>query len=374
MPKPIPFVPPYLYSALSLSLMVTLPAVAADEPSGVYTLETTTVTSSFRDDSLQETAASVSLIDGAELNKPGNTHLADVLALAPNVNVSAGASRGKYYQIRGVGERSQFIGAVNPSVGVLVDGIDMSSATLGATLLDAKQVEVLRGPQSSLYGANALAGLINISANEPTDYLTGDLELTVAQYNTQNLAAAVGGPLSDKVSYRLAAQRNSSDGVTKNDYLNRDDTNNIDETLLRTKFHIAASDDLDLDLSVFYANVDNGYDVFSLNKDRHSIADNPGHDRQETLALSGKSTWYGNSNFIQETAISVNKSELEYGFDEDWTYRGFHPDEYSSFDNYQRDEIKPPSTYALFPPKSRGCLMTAPIGLAACITFIAAQI
>ena len=338
MPKPTPVVPPYLYSALSLSLMVAFPAVAEDLPSGVYTLETTTVTSSFRDDSLQETAASVSVIDEAELNKPGNTHLADVLALAPNVNVSAGASRGKYYQIRGVGERSQFIGAVNPSVGVLVDGIDMSSAALGATLLDAKQVEVLRGPQSSLYGANALAGLINISANEPTDYLTGDLELTVAQYNTQNLAAAVGGPISDKVSYRLAAQRNTSDGVTKNDYLKRDDTNNIDETLLRTKFHIAASEDLDLDLSAFYANVDNGYDVFSLDNDRHSLADNPGHDRQETVALSGKSTWYGNRHFIQETAISVNKNKLEYGFDEDWTYPGFHPDGYSSFDNYQRDE------------------------------------
>ncbi|WP_161492520.1 TonB-dependent receptor [Oceanisphaera profunda] len=330
MPKLIPFIP----TTIALGLMAALPAVA-DE---VYTLDTTTVTSSFRDDSLQETAASVSVIDEAELNKPGNTHLADVLAQAPNVNLSAGASRGKYYQIRGVGERSQFIGAVNPSVGVLVDGIDMSSATLGATLLDAKQVEVLRGPQSSLYGANALAGLINITANEPTDTLTGDVELTVAQYNTQNLSAAVGGPISDKVSYRIAAQRNTSDGVTKNDYLNRDDTNNIDETLLRTKFRIAASEDLDLDLSAFYANVDNGYDVFSLDNNRHSLADSPGHDRQETLALSGKSSWYGNENFIQETSISVSKSDLEYGFDEDWTYPGFHPDGYDSFDNYQRDE------------------------------------
>ena len=332
MPKLMPTIP----TTLALSLMAALPASAlADE---IYTLETTTVTSSFRDDSLQETAASVSVIAETQINKPGNTHLADVLAQAPNVNLSAGASRGKYYQIRGVGERSQFIGAVNPSVGVLVDGIDMSSITLGATLLDAKQVEVLRGPQSSLYGANALAGLINISANEPTDTLEGNVELTVAQYDTQNLSAAVGGPINDKVSYRIAAQRNTSDGVTKNDYLNRDDTNNIDETLLRTKFHIAASEDLDLDFTAFYADVDNGYDVFSLENDRHTLSDQPGYDRQKTRALSGKSTWYGNENFIQETAISVNKSELDYGFDEDWTYNGFHPDAYSSFDSYQRQE------------------------------------
>ncbi|WP_319781952.1 TonB-dependent receptor [Oceanisphaera sp. IT1-181] len=335
MPK-LPFLPSAVSSAVALGLMAALPtyAVAAE----VYTLDTTTVTSSFRDDSLQETAASVSVIDEAELNKPGNNHLEDVLAQTPNVNLSAGASRGKYYQIRGVGERSQFIGAVNPSVGVLVDGIDMSAMTLGATLLDTKQVEVLRGPQSSLYGANALAGLINISANEPTDTLTGDVELTVAEYNTQNLAAAVGGPISDNVSYRVAAQRNTSDGFVKNDYLNRDDTNNIDETLLRTKFRIAVSEDLDLDLTAFYANVDNGYDAFSLDNTRHTLSDNPGHDRQETLALSGKTTWYGNENFIQETSISVNKSDLEYGFDVDWTYPSLHPDTYSATDNYQRDE------------------------------------
>ncbi|MGO5000177.1 TonB-dependent receptor [Oceanisphaera sp. W20_SRM_FM3] len=332
----LPFAPSALSSALALGLITALPAQADNSAAGVYTLETTTVTSSFRDDSLQETAASVSVIDEAEINKPGNTHLSDVLAQAPNVNLSAGASRGKYYQIRGVGERSQFIGAVNPSVGVLVDGIDMSSATLGATLLDAKQVEVLRGPQSSLYGANALAGLINISANEPTDTLEGNVELTAAQYNTQNLSAAVGGPMSDKVSYRFAAQRNTSDGFTKNDYLKRDDTNNIDETLLRTKFHIAASEDLDIDLSAFYANLDNGYDAFSLDNTRHTLSDQPGHDRQETVALSGKTSWYGNSKFIQETAISVNQSNLEYGFDEDWLNPAISG--YDSFDNYQRDE------------------------------------
>ena len=334
MPKLIPF----SLSAIALSLMTALPAQAADNQDGVYTLAPTLVTSSFREDSLQDTASSVSVLDEAELNKPGNNHLEDVLAQTPNVNLSAGASRGKYYQIRGVGERSQFIGVVNPSVGVLVDGIDMSAMTMGATLLDANQVEVLRGPQSSLYGANALAGLINIRANEPTDTLEGNVEVTVAEYNTHNLAAAVGGPISDKVSYRVAAQRNTSDGFINNDYLNRDDTNNIDETLLRTKFRIAASDDLDLDLTAFYANIDNGYDAFSLDNSRHTLSDNPGHDRQETLALSGKSSWYGSSAFILETALSVNKSELEYGFDVDWTYPGLHPDTYSATDNYYREE------------------------------------
>ncbi|MCT7656400.1 TonB-dependent receptor [Oceanimonas sp. NS1] len=334
MPRLTPFVP----SALTLAMAAALPAQAEENTESVYTLAPVLVTSSFREDTLQDTAASVSVIDEAELDKPNTNHLEDVLAKAPNVNLSAGASRGKFYQIRGVGERSQFIGVVNPSVGVVVDGIDMSAMTTGATLLDASQVEVLRGPQGSLYGANALAGLINVRANEPTDTPEGNVELTLGEYNTRNLSAAVGGPINDKVGYRIAAQRNLSDGFITNDYLNADNTNNIDETLLRTKFRIAANDDLDLDLTAFYANIDNGYDAFSLDNSRHTLSDNPGHDRQETIALSGKASWYGVEAFILETALAVNKSNLEYGYDVDWTYSGLHPDTYSATDNYQRDE------------------------------------
>nr|WP_240919684.1 TonB-dependent receptor plug domain-containing protein [Oceanimonas sp. MB9] len=327
---------PFVPSALTLAMAATLPAQAEENTESVYTLAPVLVTSSFREDTLQDTAASVSVIDEAELDKPNTNHLEDVLAKAPNVNLSAGASRGKFYQIRGVGERSQFIGVVNPSVGVVVDGIDMSAMTTGATLLDASQVEVLRGPQGSLYGANALAGLINVRANEPTDTPEGNVELTLGEYNTRNLSAAVGGPINDKVGYRIAAQRNLSDGFITNDYLNADNTNNIDETLLRTKFRIAASDDLDLDLTAFYANIDNGYDAFSLDNSRHTLSDNPGHDRQETIALSGKASWYGVEAFILETALAVNKSNLEYGYDVDWANPGLGG--YSATDNYQRDE------------------------------------
>ncbi|WP_157420063.1 TonB-dependent receptor [Oceanisphaera avium] len=335
MPHP-PFLPSVISSAVALGLVSIAPSLLADE---IYTLETTTVAASSEQALLQESVASVSVIEEERLSQPGTTHLEEVVSQTPNVNLSAGASRGKYYQIRGIGERSQFTDTVNPSVAVVMDGIDMSAMTMGATLLDAKQVEVLRGPQGSLQGASAIGGLINVRANEPTDYVTGDLELTVAQYNTQNLSGAIGGPISDKVSYRFAAQRNSSDGFIKNDYLNRDDTNNIDETLLRTKFHIAASDNLDLDLSAFYANIDNGYDAFTLDQTRHTISDQPGHDRQETLALVGKSSWYGNRHFIQETALSISKSNLEYGYDVDWTNPDFQPvGAKNRTDNYSRDE------------------------------------
>ena len=80
-------------------------------------------------------------------------HLEQLLNLAPNVNFSSGASRGRFLQIRGIGERSQFIEPLNPSVGILVDGIDFTGIAGAATTMDIAQVEILRGPHRARFMA-----------------------------------------------------------------------------------------------------------------------------------------------------------------------------------------------------------------------------
>ena len=87
-------------------------------------IEEIIVTSDFRDSALLKTPASVTVISSAAIAQRQARHLEQVLNLAPNVNFSSGASRGRFIQIRGIGERSQFIEPLNPSVGTLVDGID----------------------------------------------------------------------------------------------------------------------------------------------------------------------------------------------------------------------------------------------------------
>ena len=306
------------------------------------TIEEIVVTSDFRDSTLLRTPASVTVLDSAAIAQRQARHLEQVLNLAPNVNFSSGASRGRFVQIRGIGERSQFIEPLNPSVGTLVDGIDFTGIAGAATTMDIAQIEILRGPQGTLYGANALAGLINIRSNQPSEQLQGNMQVSVGDYDTRTISAAVGGPISDSLGYRLAAQQHSSDGYIENDFLRRDDTNNIDELSLRTILDWRASDDLDLKLTLFHVDADNGYDAFSLDNTRHTLSDTPGHDRHKATAAAVESSWQGADNFKLISLLSFADNDLEYGYDEDWAF----PDictgqpcegwEYNSADNYAR--------------------------------------
>lgn len=116
------------------------------------------VTADFRRTGLFDLAGSATVIDAETIDQREAGHLDQILNLAPNVNFSSGASRGRFFQIRGIGERSQFVEPMNPSVGLLVDGIDMSGIGGAATTLDIEQIEILRGPQGTLLGANAWPG------------------------------------------------------------------------------------------------------------------------------------------------------------------------------------------------------------------------
>ena len=306
------------------------------------TIDEIIVTSDFRDSTLLQTPASVTVIDSAAIAQRQARHLEQVLNLAPNVNFSSGASRGRFIQIRGIGERSQFIEPLNPSVGTLVDGIDFTGIAGAATTMDIAQIEILRGPQGTLYGANALAGLINVRSNQPSEQLQGNMQVSVGDYGTGTVSAAVGGPISESLGYRVAVQQHSSDGYIENDFLKRDDTNNIDELSLRTILDWQASDDLDLKLTLFHVDADNGYDGFSLDNTRHTLSDTPGHDRHKATAAAVESRWQGAENFQLVSLLSFADNDLEYGYDEDWAF----PDictgqpcegwEYNSADNYSR--------------------------------------
>ncbi|MEP2653133.1 MAG: TonB-dependent receptor plug domain-containing protein, partial [Paraglaciecola sp.] len=168
---------------------------------------------------LSKMATSISVIDDEAIAQRQAQHLEDILNRAANVNFASGASRGRFIQIRGIGERSQFTDPVNPSVGYLVDGINYSGLLAGASTFDIAQIEIFKGPNSARFGADGLAGMINVISNDPTDEFTLDTQFGVANYGSWNLGAAIGGALSKSVKGRLSVHQNTSDGFIDNIWL-----------------------------------------------------------------------------------------------------------------------------------------------------------
>ncbi|HCP50526.1 MAG TPA: TonB-dependent receptor [Gammaproteobacteria bacterium] len=295
------------------------------------------VTAQLRDTALEHVPSSVTVLTENVIAQREAQHLEEIMAVSPNVNLSSGGSRARFIQIRGIGERGQFAEPLNSSVGVLVDGVDFSGAATAATLFDIQQVEILRGPQGTLYGANALAGLVNIVTNRPTPTFESNLKLTVGDYGMFGLGGTISNAVTDRSRFRIAVQHYSDDGFMVNEYLGRDDTNDHDELTVRAKLTTDLSESAQLDLTAGLIDIDNGYDAFSLDNNRITRSDQPGQDRQESAFVSAELRWEGNKPFDLIARFGVTNSDIDYGYDEDWTHIGFDPWEYSSTDRYRRD-------------------------------------
>lgn len=301
-------------------------------------IETVVVTSDFRQADLMTVGSSVTVIAPNDFSRRDARHLEDVLTLAPNVNFAAGSSRGRFVQIRGIGERSQFKDPLDPSVGLIIDGADLSGVGLAGSVMDVQQVEVLRGPQGTRFGASALAGAINIQSNKPTETFEGEVSAGVGNYDKLDAGLVLSGPLvSESLLARLAYQSNSTDGYIDNDFLNKDDTNNIDEQLARVSLRWLANDDLTIDLNTFYVDADNGYNAFALDNSRDIPTDDPGHDRQETTSISANIYWNGFSAFDVQASLFNEDTDLEYGFDWDWENEALSAWGYRGSENSKRD-------------------------------------
>lgn len=317
-------------SLLALSCQVAFADTTA------ASMEVIQVRGDFYRSNVQKLPGSVEVLSVEEQNRQAAQHLDDLLNSIPNLNFTAGASRGRFLQMRGIGERSEFVDSINPSVGVLVDGIDYSGLGL-ISLADNQQLEVFRGPEATRFGSNALAGMLNLTSNEALMSSEGSLQLSKANYDSYQASAVANAALSDSWAVRLAADVQKSDGFIKNQFLGRDDTNNIDELSVHLKSRVEVNSDLTIDVIANRHDVDNGYDAFSLDRNRTTLSDQPGRDAQDVWTGAVKASYRGLSSADSVTQLSMVNAETAYGYDEDWAYQGIHADEYSSVDLYLRD-------------------------------------
>ncbi len=309
-------------------------------------LERIVVTGDFQRESIQTLSASASLFSEDEINQRGASYLDEMLGSAANVNFASGASRGRYIQIRGVGLRSQFVDPINPSVGLVIDGINYSGLGGSSLLFDIDQVEIYRGPQGTRFGADGMAGMIQMGSAKATSDPSLKLQVGAGTYNTREAGIAASTGLTDDTSARVSYFRRKSDGYVDNLYLN-DETQNQDEQVARFKINSQLTKHLNTELNLHYIDINNGYDAFTLDNSRNSVADEPGQDTQESYAIGINNTYTGFDLFDVNLNLSAIDTELLYSFDEDWGCNdasepqlcaaGLHPDGYSSTDLYSRD-------------------------------------
>ncbi|MEM5481830.1 TonB-dependent receptor [Pseudoalteromonas fuliginea] len=331
-----------LITAALLPLLGAPLAANADDSN----LERIVVTGDFQRESIQTLSASASLFSEEEINLRGASYLDEILGSTANVNFTSGASRGRYIQIRGVGLRSQFVDPINPSVGLVIDGINYSGLGGSSLLFDIDQVEIYRGPQGTRFGADGMAGMIQMGSAKATSDPSLKLQVGAGTYNTREAGIAASTGLTDDTSARVSYFRRKSDGYVDNLYLN-DETQNQDEQVARFKLNSQLTKHLNTELNLHYIDINNGYDAFTLDNSRNSVADEPGQDNQESYAIGINNTYTGFDAFDVNLNLSAIDTELLYSFDEDWGCNdtsepqlcaaGLHPDGYSSTDLYSRD-------------------------------------
>jgi outer membrane receptor protein involved in Fe transport len=335
---------------LRLSLITTalLPLMSAPFSANAddSDIEKIVVTGDFQRETIQTLSASASLLSEEEISLRGASYLDEILGSAANVNFTAGASRGRFIQIRGVGLRSQFVDPINPSVGLVIDGINYSGLGGSSLLFDIDQVEIYRGPQGTRFGADGMAGMIQMQSAKATSDPSLKLHLGAGTYNSHEAGLAASTGLTDDTTARVSYFRRKSDGYVDNLYLN-ESTQNQDEQVARFKLNSQLTENLNTELNFHYIDINNGYDAFTLDNSRDSVADEPGQDNQKSYAVGIANTYTGFDKFDVSLNVSAIDSELLYSYDEDWVCNdinepqlcaaGLHPWGYSSTDIYNRD-------------------------------------
>jgi iron complex outermembrane receptor protein len=208
-----------LGAASLLSLVLAASAAIADESKPASGIEEVTVTAERRESDLQKTPISITALDADTLDRANVQDLGDVAKLAPGLAFNQ-TSNFTQLSIRGIGLSQYNLGG-EPGVAVYVDGVYLARPfALDSVLDDLARVEVLRGPQGTLYGRNATGGAINLISNAPTDTFQGNIGVTVGNYGRLQVEGVLSGPLNEdgSVRGRISVVTDEHGGYTENLY------------------------------------------------------------------------------------------------------------------------------------------------------------
>jgi iron complex outermembrane recepter protein len=232
-------------------------AVAQDQAESGLVLEEIVVSAQKRQESVLEVPVAVTAFAGDEISKRGLTDFGDLAGVTPGVFLTtSGSSRATRINIRGITSTPTSIG-FEPGISVTVDGVAQGrSTTFNNEFLDIESIEILRGPQGTLYGRNSVAGAINIYTKKPTvDAFEGSAKVSIGNFGAQMLSGSINVPMGDKVALRLSGYTKERDGYLEN-ITTGDEHNNIDRTGFRGSLLFEPTDNLDFILRASTTDLD----------------------------------------------------------------------------------------------------------------------
>lgn len=323
--------PAVLLTALQLAIAAS-PSLAASEKG----IEEVIVTAERREASLQEVPVAVTAFTEAGLESQQVSTIGDLQALVPNLSIHVGDANNAVVYIRGIGQIDS-IAFFEPGVGIYLDDVYLGRAQ-GAFLdvIDVERIEVLRGPQGSLYGRNTVGGAIKYVSSAPSDEFTGKVSATVGNYGRMDLKASLSGPLAgDSLTGSLTVAQLGHDGYTDNQFDGKEDGDR-DVMFYRGVLKYEPSDDFSLQFAVDYSDGDpnrsrtpsketpisllivdpytfgTSTQVFPADKDPFKVnADFNRVEFTETTGYSLNATWALSDSLTLKSITSYR--ELEYG-------------------------------------------------------------
>jgi iron complex outermembrane recepter protein len=232
--------------AAAIVTAIAAPTTMAEE----FALEEIVVTATKRATNLQDTPVTVNAFDSSTIQEAGINNASDLANSTPSLSVNSNTSPfTARLTIRGIGT-AQTDPALEPSVGMFVDGVYVGRSGLGMSdLTDIERIEVLQGPQGTLYGKNTNAGAISITTKTPNlEEYEGYVETSIGNYDMKKITVAASGPITDTLGFRLSGNVNQQDGYLENETGN--DDNGADDWNMIGKILWQPTDDLSIQLNV----------------------------------------------------------------------------------------------------------------------------
>ncbi|MEM7353571.1 MAG: TonB-dependent receptor [Acidobacteriota bacterium] len=235
-------------------------AEATEEEKGLF-LDEIVVSAQKREENLQEVPIAITAFSDLQIEEAGIESAEDLLGMTANITIGNSFTVGNsFVTVRGISQ----INNSDPPVAIVIDGVyQANQKQLNQELFDVERIEVLKGPQGSLYGRNSLGGAINIVTRKPTADLGGWIQLGTGSSDALRLAGSVSGALGEKARGRLAASRRENDGRIRNVFLD-ELADPYEDTTIRARLDASPTDQLSLDFRFQTSDTEGGAVLYSL--------------------------------------------------------------------------------------------------------------